>query len=241
MRTLAGDIRTWAALAALSLIVGIMGPFGTFEIPAVARLAYWTTVVLATATTGTLVAGVLERVIGDRLPRLLRAAVAGALAGPPIVLVVVLINAAAFGLWFRPIDLVTLTSYCALISACITALTVIMVPPQVAVAAEAQPALLERIPLPQRGRLIHLEVADHYVQVTTERGRTMLLLRLSDAIRETAPVPGLQVHRSHWVALDAVRRATRQSGKPVLELENGAVIPVSRSYLNAVKAAGLLL
>jgi DNA-binding LytR/AlgR family response regulator len=29
-------------------------------------------------------------------------------------------------------------------------------------------------------------------------------------------------------------------GKPVLELENGTLVPVSRTYLEAVRAAGLL-
>ena len=111
--------------------------------------------------------------------------------------------------------------------------------PQVAV-AQAEPALLDRLPRQQRGRLIHIAVSDHYVDVTTDKGTTLVLMRLSDAMRETAPVAGMQVHRSHWVALDAVRHGIRQGGKPVLELENGILVPVSRSFIEAVKAAGLL-
>lgn len=65
-------------------------------------------------------------------------------------------------------------------------------------------------------------------------------MRLLDAIRETAPVAGMQVHRSHWVGLDAVRRSLRQNGKPVLELDNGTLVPVSRTYLAAAKQAGLI-
>nr|WP_282558860.1 LytTR family DNA-binding domain-containing protein [Devosia litorisediminis] len=91
-----------------------------------------------------------------------------------------------------------------------------------------------------RGRLLHLAVADHYVDVTTDKGHELVLMRLSDAIAETAPQPGLQVHRSHWVALNGVKRGLRQSGKPMLELENGTLVPVSRSYLPAARAAGLL-
>lgn len=83
-------------------------------------------------------------------------------------------------------------------------------------------------------------MADHYVDVTTDQGHALVLTRLSDAMRETAPIQGLQVHRSHWVALDAVRRTTRQAGKPMLELENGTLVPVSRSFLPAARAAGLL-
>jgi DNA-binding LytR/AlgR family response regulator len=244
MRALARDIRAWAVLAVLSLVVGLVGPFGTFEMPPLVRLAYWTAVVVGTAIAGTLVAGLLERILAGRLPRLVAAALAGAVAGLPIALIVILINAAAFGLWYRSIDAATLLIYCMLISAAVTVLSAILVdhaPAAASATTPAAPALLARLPLAQRGRLLHLAVADHYVEVTTDKGRALLLIRLSDAIRETAPVPGLQVHRSHWVALDAVRSSSRQSGKPVLELENGAVVAISRSYLADARAAGLVV
>ena len=235
-------MRSWASLAALSLVVGLIGPFGTFEMPVPGRLAYWTAVVVGTAIMGTFCADLFERLIGPRLPLLLRAALAGALAGPPIVLVVALVNALAFGLWFQPIDLASLTLYCALIAAAVTMLGAVFTSRATPAAAVLPaPALLDRLALPQRGRLLRLAVADHYVEVVTDKGRALLLMRLSDAIRETAPVAGLQVHRSHWVALDAVARSIRQSGKPVLELEDGAIIPISRSYLAAAKAAGLVV
>ncbi|QDZ11502.1 LytTR family DNA-binding domain-containing protein [Devosia ginsengisoli] len=241
MRVLATDIRSWVALAVLSLVVGLVGPFGTFAMPVPGRLAYWTSVVFGTAAAGTLFASLGERLLGDRLPPLVGAALAGAIAGLPITLVVMLINAVVYGLSFEAIDTATLLVYCALISAAVTMLSAFLsARASVPAAAEAGPALLERLALPQRGRLLHLAVADHYVEVTTDRGRALLLMRLSDAIRETAPVAGLQVHRSHWVALDAVRKTARQSGKPVLELENGTIIPISRSYLADAKAAGLL-
>lgn len=243
MRALAGDVRAWTALAVLSLVVGMIGPFGTFEMPVPGRLAYWTAVVVFTAAVGTLFAGLLEKLIGIRLPRLIGAALAGGLAGLPVALIVVGINVAAFGVWFQTIGVVTLALYCMLISSAVTVLGAVFetnAGPAVVNPSAATPALLERLPLPQRGRLLHLAVADHYVEVTTDKGRALLLLRLSDAMRETAPVPGLQVHRSHWVALDAVRRSTRQAGKPVLELENGAVVPVSRTFLDAAKTAGLV-
>lgn len=243
MHALARDARVWAALVLLGVVVGLVGPFGTFEMSPLGRVAYWLAVVLGTSITGTLVAGTIERILIARLHRLVAATIAGGIAGLPIALVVMLINVVAYGLWFQPIDAATLVLYCAAISAAVTVLAAIFGragPSAAAGTTIATPALLERLPLPQRGRLLHLAVADHYVEVTTDRGRALLLLRLSDAIRETAPVPGIQVHRSHWVALSTVRRATRQGGKPVLELENGAVVPISRSYLPDAKAAGLI-
>ena len=128
--------------------------------------------------------------------------------------------------------------YCTLISAAVTLVSAVLERPTTLAATPEPPALLERLPRPQRGRLRHLSVADHYVAVRTDKGNSLVLMRLSDAIRETAPIAGLQVHRSHWVALDAVRRSTRQNGRPALELDDGSIVPVSRTYIAAVRAAG---
>ena len=67
----------------------------------------------------------------------------------------------------------------------------------------------------------------------------MILMRFSDAMKETAPVNGLQVHRSHWVAREHVVTAKRAGDRATLTLTNGAEVPVSRSYLPAVRDAGL--
>ncbi|MCW1932118.1 LytTR family DNA-binding domain-containing protein [Pararhodobacter zhoushanensis] len=98
---------------------------------------------------------------------------------------------------------------------------------------------MARLPLDKRGALISLSVQDHYVEVVTLRGRELLLMRLSDAIAETGGDVGLQVHRSHWVALDQVRAARREGARGVLTLSDGREIPVSRTYAAAAKAAGL--
>src|SRR5690606_17132350 len=68
-----------------------------------------------------------------------------------------------------------------------------------------RPAVLNRLPHHLRGRLIYMSMQDHYVDVHTDRGNALVLMRLGDAIAETGATPGLQIHRSHWVALDAVR------------------------------------
>jgi DNA-binding LytR/AlgR family response regulator len=107
-------------------------------------------------------------------------------------------------------------------------------------AAPAPPRLIGRLPWDKRGALIALSVTDHYVHVTTTRGHEMLLMRLSDAITEADPTPGLQVHRSHWVALAAIATARRHGDGAVIGLTNGTEVPVSRGFLPAVLAAGLL-
>ena len=47
----------------------------------------------------------------------------------------------------------------------------------------------------------------------------------------------MQIHRSHWVALEAVEALRRDNGKLELVMADGAVLPVSRSYAKDVRAA----
>jgi DNA-binding LytR/AlgR family response regulator len=63
-------------------------------------------------------------------------------------------------------------------------------------------------------------------------------MRMRDAIDELEGVRGLQVHRSWWVANDAVERVERDGDRLRLRLVNGLVVPVARSQTGAVKAQG---
>jgi hypothetical protein len=101
--------------------------------------------------------------------------------------------------------------------------------------APEAPPLVARLRPENRGALLHISVEDHYTVVTTSRGREMLLMRFSDAIRETEPTVGLRVHRSHWVAKDFVSGLSREAGRVTLQLKDGGSIPVSRTHLDAVR------
>ncbi len=103
----------------------------------------------------------------------------------------------------------------------------------------ARPALLDRLPTDKRGPIIRLEVQDHYVLVVTTRGREMVLMRLTDAMREVNPLEGCQVHRSHWVAREGIVKVLRGSGKngrtTITTIDN-VEIPVSRDKTAQLKA-----
>ena len=96
--------------------------------------------------------------------------------------------------------------------------------------------------LPERlGRnLLHLHMQDHYVEVHTDEGSDLLLLRFRDALRELDGLDGAQVHRSHWVARTAVAGVERRSGRIALRLVNGNRVPVSRSFAPALRDRGWL-
>ena len=95
------------------------------------------------------------------------------------------------------------------------------------------------IPPTRFGRdVICLQMEDHYVRVHTPRGSELLLMRLSDAMARTTR-PGLQVHRSWWVARDAVQEVVRDGRNLRLRLVNGLEAPVARRSVSQLKAAGL--
>ncbi|NBE08132.1 LytTR family DNA-binding domain-containing protein [Paragemmobacter ruber] len=104
-----------------------------------------------------------------------------------------------------------------------------------------QPRLLARLPAHLRGPLIALTATDHYTEVTTAHGTTRLLLRLSDAIAETVPTPGLRIHRSHWVALDQIIGARRDGPRAIVTLSDRRDRPASRRSLPQLEEAGFLM
>ena len=85
-----------------------------------------------------------------------------------------------------------------------------------------------------------LHAEDHYVRVCTRLGDTLIRYRFNDAVKEAAPLGGVQVHRSHWVTVDSVQDVTTEENGRRLRLKNGMTVPVSRTYLGVLKAVGLI-
>ncbi|MFT6529477.1 MAG: DNA-binding LytR/AlgR family response regulator [Psychrosphaera sp.] len=95
------------------------------------------------------------------------------------------------------------------------------------------------LPVDKRGDLYCLEMADHYVKVYTSEGHHLLLMRFKDALTQLAEFDGLQTHRSWWVSKSAVNALKKEGRKVSLLLANELEVPVSRTYLNDVKSAGI--
>ena len=228
------------ALLGIAVVLTVSGPFNTLEnLPALPRALYWTLVAVVSYVIGALVSLELSpRLSAFSRPLRIVLSSIGVCLGVSITLY--LINA-GFGQYAE-----TWNQFLRGIgSVFIICVAIALVdeyhaqPVSQSYANQETPKLLDRLPLEKRGALICLSVQDHYVDVVTTKGRAMLLLRLSDAMRE-AGQRGLQVHRSHWVALDQVLSVRRQGDGAVLTMTNGVEIPVSRTYLPKVRAAGLL-
>ncbi|MGH1444764.1 MAG: LytTR family DNA-binding domain-containing protein [Cognatishimia sp.] len=237
----------WICLLAGGTILGLSGPFDTASvIPLLPRVVYWLTLSSAFFFVGSFVGtwshAALERHGWTMWPATITA---GALAGIVIFVLLVMINLALFDF---PIDcmscMVTLGANVVGISVIVTSAVVkikMMMASGQAVATTIEPApILRRLPFDKRGALISISVNDHYVDVITDKGQELLLLRLSDAMAEVGETKGMQVHRSHWVALDQITSARRDGAKAILTMSDGRDIPASRTYVSALKEAGVL-
>lgn len=88
--------------------------------------------------------------------------------------------------------------------------------------------------------ILCLQMEDHYVRVHDATGSRLILTTMSQAIAALGSKPGLQVHRSWWVARAAIQRAEWEGRNLRLRLVGDRLVPVARSAVSKVREAGLL-
>ncbi|GAA4712974.1 LytTR family DNA-binding domain-containing protein [Sphingomonas lutea] len=242
-RALAGEL---ALLAVIALILAALGPFGSFELGGFgARLEYW----MPAAFLGYAIfrpISLLVLAAGERLglgamPALL---IAVAIAAFPASAAMLWLGGVRFGHAIRLEVLMQLYFQVSLIGALIGAVFVLLWParPAPAEPARAQPQapppapFLDRLPGHWNGQLNALQMEDHYVRAHGPGGQSVLILmRMADAERELGAADGLRVHRSWWVARDAVIGRARDGRSLRLRLDGGLEAPVARDRAAAVR------
>lgn len=234
---LKGWLRGLGVALAFGLFLAISGAFGSGDLPFPRRLAYWLSLMALGTLWGSIVARFFLRRGGGR--RWLNALAAAVVMSAPFSLVVwaasnVIVGAGmplgAVPFLFMPVFVVSL------------AMVVINVLIEGRPAGPEQnrpPKFLERLPLKLRSAEVWaVEAEDHYLRLHTSMGQDLILLRLADAVAELEGVEGAQVHRSWWVARDAIVDARRGDGRAILTLKDGAEVPVSRTYAGALRERG---
>ncbi|MBU2980855.1 LytTR family transcriptional regulator [Lentibacter algarum] len=240
------ETRFVVGLAAVALLLAVSGPFGTHTSMSFApRLAYWAFTAPLTFALGGYVSAYMSERFRNATPVWLAPLTAAVGTAVSVTLLVVLLNWLAFGLAPTDPAYITGLAFSVFVTAAIIALALHYTSNHASAdtaddSATAPPALLQRLELAKRGALVSLAVQDHYVEVITTKGASLLLMRLSDAIKETGRNTGMQVHRSHWVAFAQISNVTREGDKARIALKDGRDIPASRSYIPALKQAGLL-
>lgn len=97
--------------------------------------------------------------------------------------------------------------------------------------AETHPraAILELVPLEKRAHLVSLTAEDHYVRIATEKADHLVRMRMCDAVEQAAPLKGIRIHRSSWVALCAIKKLEREGRATFALLANGQRVRLSRA------------
>jgi hypothetical protein len=85
------------------------------------------------------------------------------------------------------------------------------------------------------GDLISISSELHYLRVTTSDGEVMFLYNLKDAIEELPSNAGIQVHRSHWVSREHIKKLSNKKGGSECLLSNVKSLPVSRRKYSEVR------
>lgn len=231
-----------AAAAAVGFFLAVSGAFGSADAPLVWRLAYWVPLMLIGAVIGSAVANAFTAWAAMDERPLLRGLLMSLAMAVPITLVVWAATTLYADRSWRVSDIPYYLGPVYLICLAMTVLGHLLDRPTEthAAAPEAGPArFLDRLPNKLRGAAVHaVESEDHYLRVHTDRGSDLILMRLSDAVAELEGLEGAQVHRSWWVAKDAVLGAKRGDGRATLTLKGGIEAPVSRRYAPALRKAG---
>ncbi len=233
----------------LGALLGFAGPFaGNPPLSPPVRYAFWI---------GMVFAGYLAALAADRLltvgpswrPELRLAATALASAVPLTFVAAWAIPLVRPGHTYQPLQLPALFGPVVVVQLAIVLalLRKAGAPPEATRPAEPTPAardpsgalqnpLLARLPKRLGDAFVALEAEDHYLRVHTSLGSDLVLMRLSDAIAAIEPGLGLQVHRSWWVAHDAMCELVRTERRTQLRLKNGLLVPIGRTYSAAVRS-----
>lgn len=244
------DPITWAAVRRSLLISGsigaflsFVGAFGSSAMAFIPRTLFMIAMSWVGAGLGILTFRLAVRMRWTRGRRLLQGAVAALLMTPPMGLIVW--GSTRFSGPGEPLR--ALPGYTGVTFVMCESITLFVVfmnmrsgqmaAAQVALAlAPPPPKFLERLPLKLRGAEVWaVEAEDHYLRLHTSKGQDLILLRLADAVDELAGIEGAQVHRSWWVARDAIADARRGDGRATLVLKDGSEVPVSRTYAKIIR------
>lgn len=238
-------VRNLGIAGAAGVFLAAVGAMGTGAAPIGIRLLYWTPLMVI----GALVASVIAIGVG-RLPRArenvwLFGGVLSLVIAAPITLLVwgytnLFLDGGIGAAQLPGLFVGVLT-----ISAAMTAVMMLVnrpgavthAPPPGAPAAQVR--FLERLPAKLKGAVIYaVQSEDHYLRLHTSKGSDLILMRLADAVVELEGLEGAQVHRSWWVAREAIEGVRRDGDRMWLTLKGGAEAPVSRPNVRPLREAG---
>ncbi len=230
-------------LVALGLLMAMLGPYDTLRLPAAIRTLYWLLAIVG----GGLIGIALDIVLGSRIDRFWSRVLGVTVAmTPPVTALVYGLNIWVFGdpegiqwlpslLWQVFVIALLVMAMRALAWRRVVETRTVVVPP----VPEAGRAFRMRLSARRRSaRLLAIEAEDHYVRAHTDMGSELVGMRFADALAELAEAHGHRLHRSWWVADEAIESVRWRRGAGEARLAGGLIAPVSRNHAAALKQAG---
>jgi DNA-binding LytR/AlgR family response regulator len=251
-RPFSGRWRPFLAAISVGLLLGFLGPFGSYPAyPTATRYAFW----LGLTAAGVVAAVAAETVLPVTRPRAgaIRIGAVALLSALPMTFVVAwTMSLVQPGRFFTPQQLPALFAAVAAVQLLVVYATTANPPTLEDAEArgrapalplpddEATPltfpsALLSRLPPEIGNDILALETEDHYLRVHAAGGSALILMRMADAVAVLDPRLGAQVHRRWWVAQAAVAGLRTEGQKLFLCLIDQSLVPVGRTFSAAAR------
>lgn len=97
-------------------------------------------------------------------------------------------------------------------------------------------SLIASVPPDLGNDIIRMHAQDHYVEVVTTQGRSLLSEQFGECVEKLADLDGIHCHRSHWVRLAHVVDIKKKGSAYVCLLSNGEEVPISRRKYSEFKS-----
>ena len=246
-------LRRVSLTASVGVFIGLLAPFGMHELPAWLSISYWVFTCLVGYSIYLPIISVTEFLLRHAIePRWIKVAIGAFIASIVMSFVVPITVWLFFGmpilLFERFVSIFPKTLLIGGAAVIVSFFRERMeAQKQILTEIEQEQATLPEkvlndfmlnLPVEKRGELYCLEMDDHYVKVYTDKGTHLVLMRFKDAMQALESFPGIQTHRSWWVAHEAVVKVNKEQRKLNLVLQNELTVPVSRTFSEQVKAAG---
>ena len=227
----------WVINLGVIAVCYLSGPFGTLEaLPSGIRLIYWALIVLTTSSLALWMHKLIQTMNWRSFFKISAVSLVFGLIVAGVVMLVSLTLLPSIQSYPGHLELLSYSFPSAVVIFFLSSLVVRSISMASHDTPQERAALFERLEKHSDAqRILSLSAQDHYVEVTTELGTELCLIRLSDAISEAEPEEGFQIHRSHWVAKAAVKRLSNKGTSSQVILSDGRILSVSQSRLAGFK------
>jgi len=91
-------------------------------------------------------------------------------------------------------------------------------------------AFFSNYPHLKGSRLRWITMEDHYARVVLDTSEVTLHITMRELEKQLEDYPGLRIHRSHWVAIDAIRNINRNGRTTEIDVGGCTRLPLGGNY-----------